>query len=63
MKFFISLRMLLRCLRRWAEIAYSDDISGKLTHVGSVAEMENGELTIKINIRYPITTESREYDS
>ncbi|WP_296970061.1 Sapep family Mn(2+)-dependent dipeptidase [Tepidanaerobacter sp. EBM-38] len=39
------------------EIAYSDDISGKLTHVGSVAEMENGELTIKINIRYPITTD------
>ena len=38
-------------------IDYQDDLSGPLTHVGSVIAMANGRLTQEINIRYPITAD------
>ena len=39
------------------QIPFSDDVSGKLTHVGSMAQTEAGVCTISINIRYPIATD------
>lgn len=36
-------------------IPYEDAESGKLTCVGSVAEMEHGKLTISFDVRYPVT--------
>lgn len=39
-------------------IDYEDQISGPMTHVGSVIAMENGLLTQDVNIRYPITADT-----
>lgn len=36
-------------------IAYEDEISGKLTHVGGMANYTDGMIVQNINIRYPIT--------
>lgn len=39
-------------------IGYEDELSGPLTHVGSVIAMTNGQLTQDVNIRYPITADT-----
>ena len=40
-------------------IVYSDDVSGALTCVGSIAGLTDGRLTQLINIRYSITADSQ----
>lgn len=40
-------------------IVYSDDVSGALTCVGSMASLTDGQLTQLINIRYSITADSQ----
>lgn len=40
-------------------IAFSDDISGKLTHVGGMAEYKDGVFWQNINIRYNITADAK----
>lgn len=41
-----------------AGIACKDDISGDMTCVGSMADIENGRLMLHINIRYPVRVPS-----
>ncbi len=41
-----------------AGIACEDDVSGKLTCVGSTLKCENGTLSLGLNIRYPVKVDS-----
>lgn len=41
----------------WADIAYEDEISGKLTCAGTVLRMEDHQASLLYNIRYPITAD------
>jgi succinyl-diaminopimelate desuccinylase len=43
-------------------IAFEDEISGKTTHVGSLARSEAGELKIGINVRYAVTSPQGEFE-
>lgn len=38
-------------------VPFSDEISGKLTHVGGIASYEQGVFRQNINIRYPVTAD------
>lgn len=41
-------------------IAYSDPLSGPLTHVCSVVSLKDGGLSLEVNIRYPITADQEQ---
>lgn len=37
-----------------------DEVSGKITHISGVAKMENNEIILNYNIRYPVTAKGEE---
>lgn len=41
-------------------VSLSDEVSGRLTCVGSVARLENGLLTLRFDLRYPVTSKGDE---
>lgn len=43
-------------------VAFEDEISGKLTCVGSMANIEEGKIYLHINIRYSITKDDKELE-
>ena len=43
---------------KFVKIACSDDISGSLTLVGSIIHLKNQELSLSVNIRYPVKADN-----
>ena len=48
------------CDGSFFDIVMEDEVSGKLTCVGSVLEMREGKPVLKLNIRYPVTAKGEE---